>query len=281
MAKIAKKKTVASSSTKSTLFSNTLGKIKGATFNRTKTGANDLAKTRGSLPSGNYSMRIEKIEEKESQNGNNYISWTLKVTDGDFKGKSGFKRSMLQTEDNLQYLLADVAALGFDVSELEDTSELIAIFKQLTKEKPVVNVTVAAKDDGYVNYYFNGIVEESAEEESEEEDEEADEESEEEADEEEAEESDEEEAEEEESDEEESEDEETEEDEEESEESEDDEEEVELEVGNKVSYKHPKTKKKSSGKVTKINASKGTVSVKDKDGTVIVIDPAKSGMEIL
>lgn len=100
------------------------------------------------LPDGNYQVVIEDMEVRASEAGNRYLSWDLRVLAGECKGRHAFKRNMLQTAENLNFLKGDLAVAGLTLAKL---SELPVRCKALIKT--CLEIRVKAKGE-FSNIYI-------------------------------------------------------------------------------------------------------------------------------
>lgn len=131
------------------------------------------------LPPDDYVARIDNAVIGESRNGRTQIDWTLTIIGGDYEGKIVHRYTGLETEENLSYLQGDLEVLELQVPDsIDDLGEVLTEAAGI-----MVDITVA-KNNEYVNIYFNDVVEgdEEVEEEEDEEIEEEEEEAEEEED---------------------------------------------------------------------------------------------------
>ena len=100
------------------------------------------------LPDGTYQVVIEDMEVRESEAGNRYLLWDLRVLAGECKNRHVFKRNMLQTPENLNFLKGDLAVAGLALAKL---SELPVKCKQLVKT--CLEIRVKAKGE-FSNIYI-------------------------------------------------------------------------------------------------------------------------------
>lgn len=227
---------------------------------------------------GNYTAKLTGKDIK-IQNNKPAVLLQYTIEDEDAADEVVTARYWLETEQNLSYLKRDLGRFGYEVDDLDLSSDLDGILDEIVEAEPVCRISVRTSDE-WQNVYLNRVDEmnedENEEDEEEEDDDTEDEDEEESEDEDEDEEEDEEDEDEddEEEDEEEDEDEESEdededddEEEEEDEDEDEDEEEVEIAKGDVVLFKAPRAKKSEECKVTSISESKGTANLKrDRDG---------------
>jgi hypothetical protein len=71
-------------------------------------------------PDGTYDVYVDTLEFKKSQNGNRYLNWQLKIIGPKCSGRVLFKKSMLQTESNMDWLKTDLKMCGLDLKSLKD-----------------------------------------------------------------------------------------------------------------------------------------------------------------
>jgi hypothetical protein len=231
------------------------------------------------FPDGRYIAKLVHVGMGVSEAGRTQAIFQWKFIDGDYEGQTKFDYQGMDSEDNLFYLGRRLEDFEYELPD--DIAEIEAIFKELTKLKPVAKIRMRTKaGSDFQNVYVDKVFGEDEEPELEEADEDEDAEEEEETDE--AEESDEEESDEEESDEEEAEeesdedsddedaDEDADEEEAEEEEEEDDEdvdEEADLQVGMDVIAEFKGEKK--AGKVVEILEQEGKARIRFKDGKTV------------
>lgn len=70
-------------------------------------------------PDGTYLVFVEKVALKTAkESGNAYLSWQLRIVGGAYDGRCIFKKSMLQTPKNLDFLKGDLAIAGVVLDKL-------------------------------------------------------------------------------------------------------------------------------------------------------------------
>lgn len=114
------------------------------------------------LPDGKYQMYVQAVEVKESRYADSYPCFymQLTVTDGEFTGRSVYKRYPLEPiKERLDILKTDLAMMGVDLrrmADLADEEKMSALLDQ------VLEVTIKSKPSNngkiYPNYYLNRVV---------------------------------------------------------------------------------------------------------------------------
>lgn len=105
---------------------------------------------------GRYKVRLTKVVGGVSANGRPQIEFHWKFLSGDYKGKTKISYQGVENENNLKYLLMDIAKFGYETDEIENMDDLKGIIKELNKEKP--KATVSLKTAGeYQNLRINKI----------------------------------------------------------------------------------------------------------------------------
>lgn len=108
------------------------------------------------VPDGKYLATIDRVEWKESKNGNRYLSWGLKVTEGQHTGRYVWKRSMLNNAQSLGFLKKDLETIGLHLEKLSDLNlELL-----LNLPVNIAKKTTPSKTGGepFSNVYITNVV---------------------------------------------------------------------------------------------------------------------------
>ena len=100
------------------------------------------------LPGGDYEGVIKNAVLGLSRNDNLMATYTLEVAEGDFKGRTQYKRQMMETADNIAYGKGDLEAIGVDapdnIADLGDTFEQevigLAVLFSVVHNNEFVNV---------------------------------------------------------------------------------------------------------------------------------------------
>lgn len=137
----------------------TLKKI-GKFWNKAKAKAAESAN--GDYPEfddGRYIARLVDIQIGKSQSSNrDQADFSFKFVEGEYAGKIKHNYQGLETEQNLEFFLKDLARLGYDIEEL-DIDDLKTVIKEITKEKPYVQIVLKTKGGGdYQNVYINRLL---------------------------------------------------------------------------------------------------------------------------
>jgi hypothetical protein len=112
------------------------------------------------LPDGDYEGVIKNAVLGLSKNDNLMATYTLEVTEGDFKGRVQYKRQMLETADNISYAKGDLEAI--DVDAPDNIADLGETFEQEVVSLAVLFSVVHNKE--FVNVYFRERLEEASKE---------------------------------------------------------------------------------------------------------------------
>lgn len=108
------------------------------------------------LPPDDYVARIESAVVGESKKGRLQIDWTLCIVGDDYDGKKVHRYTGLETEENLAFLQGDLETLNLQIpDDIDDLGESLEEANGL-----LVAITVA-KNDEFLNIYFNDVVEEN------------------------------------------------------------------------------------------------------------------------
>ena len=105
------------------------------------------------LPGGDYEGVIKNAVlglTKDEKNPKLMATYTLEVTEGDFKGRTQYKRQMAETADNIAYAKGDLDAIGVDAPD--DIADLGDTFEQEVVGLPILFSVVHNKE--FVNVYF-------------------------------------------------------------------------------------------------------------------------------
>jgi hypothetical protein len=114
------------------------------------------------LPDGKYQMFVKSIAVKESNQLGGYPNFLLQLTvlDGEYAGRSAYKRYTLEPEaKSMGFLKSDLYLLGVNLTSLYDLENAELMTKVLDK---IVEVTIknkpASNGRSYANYYLNRVV---------------------------------------------------------------------------------------------------------------------------
>lgn len=115
------------------------------------------------LPDGKYQMYVKSLSIKESNQLGGYPNFIIQLTvvDGDYAGRSAFKRYSLEPDKNrMDILKSDLALLGVDFKSLYDLEDEALMTKLLDQILDVQIKSKVSKTNGksYPNYYLNRVV---------------------------------------------------------------------------------------------------------------------------
>lgn len=102
------------------------------------------------LPAGDYEGVIKNAVLSLSKNDNLMATYTLEVIEGDFKGRTQYKRQMVETADNIAYAKGDLDAIGVDAPD--NIADLGDTFEQEVVGLPILFSVSHNKE--FVNVYF-------------------------------------------------------------------------------------------------------------------------------
>lgn len=110
---------------------------------------------------GPYIAQLVGVEVKESAAGWNYVDWQFEVLEGDSEGSSVSRRSGIETEENLVWLMRDFARFGLDSDDLDIDSkeDLEEILAQILAAKPKCRIVAKTGDSNIQNVYINKVIE--------------------------------------------------------------------------------------------------------------------------
>lgn len=70
------------------------------------------------VPDGSYVVTIHSVPDfRVSENGNPYLLWVLKISEGPLTGRTIMKQSMLKTQTNMGFFKKDIASCGVEPPE--------------------------------------------------------------------------------------------------------------------------------------------------------------------
>ena len=100
------------------------------------------------IPDGKYTTIVENVDLTESSNGNPMLKWTLRITSGDFEGRTLWKNAAI-TGSSLKFVKRELATCGL---ELDAVSKLPEKLGDLLE----VNLEVFKRARGeFYDVYFN------------------------------------------------------------------------------------------------------------------------------
>lgn len=104
------------------------------------------------MPKGQYPVRVTELVLVKASTGNKMIKWTLKVTDGEFKGRNLWTNTVL-TEESLWVLRNYLTALGVEVPKASVNIE----FSKIIGKVAIADVTVG-EYNGKPKNYINDLI---------------------------------------------------------------------------------------------------------------------------
>jgi len=110
------------------------------------------------LPDGDYVVRVERVELKQSKTGRPMLEWEFVVYDGEFAGRHEWKYNLLDSVDRIQWLKKDLFRAGL---ELEDITQLETSLPQLLDRLLEIKIKSRQGNNGqiYRNVYINKEIE--------------------------------------------------------------------------------------------------------------------------
>lgn len=87
----------------------------------------DVSDTYDELPDGEYTVRVERVELKESKSGRPMLEWEFIVHEGKFAGRHEWKYNMLDHVDNIQWLKKDLFRAGLDLEDITQLEESLPL----------------------------------------------------------------------------------------------------------------------------------------------------------
>lgn len=109
---------------------------------------------------GPYIAQLVAAEVKESAAGWHYVDWQFKILEGDSEGDSVSRRSGIETEENLVWLMRDFARFGLDPDDIDiaDNDDLEAVLAGIVKGKPKCRIVAKTGDSNIQNVYINKVI---------------------------------------------------------------------------------------------------------------------------
>lgn len=122
----------------------------------------DTEDTFDELPDGEYVVKVERVELKESNSGRPMLEWEFVVQEGEFAGRHEWKYNLLDNVDRIQWLKKDLFRAGLD---LEDITQLEESLPQLLDRKLKITIKTKRVNNGnqYRNVYINKQIETASE----------------------------------------------------------------------------------------------------------------------
>lgn len=113
------------------------------------------------VPDGPYIGVLTGAETKVSAEDWNYVDFNFTIQEGEQEDQLLSKRDGLETEENIVWLMRDLARLGVEVDDLEidDKDELDAMLTELVGVAPKVRLVAKTNDKGYQNVFINKLLE--------------------------------------------------------------------------------------------------------------------------
>lgn len=118
------------------------------------------------IEDGPYIAQLFAAELKESAASWHYVDWQFKILEGESEGELVSRRSGIETEENLVWLMRDFARFGLDPDDIdiEDNDDLEAILAGIVKGKPKCRIVAKTGDSNIQNVYINKVIDMEAEE---------------------------------------------------------------------------------------------------------------------
>ncbi len=110
---------------------------------------------------GAYIAKLVGAEVKESAASWNYVDWQFEILEGESEGASVSRRSGIETEENLVWLMRDFTRFGLDPDDidLENNDDLTAILNQIVEAEPKCRIVAKTNDANIQNVYINKVIE--------------------------------------------------------------------------------------------------------------------------
>lgn len=104
------------------------------------------------VPDGSYNVKVDKVDLKNSQNGNPMLAWQLRITGPTQANRVLFRYNMLMNENNVKWLKKDLIICGIKLSKLSDLANHL-------EDLLDINLEVTKKTNGdFENVYFNKFI---------------------------------------------------------------------------------------------------------------------------
>lgn len=122
----------------------------------------DVSDSYDELPDGEYTVKVERVELKESNSGRPMLEWEFVVHEGEFAGRHEWKYNLLDSVDRIQWLKKDLFRAGLD---LEDITKLEESLPLLLDRLLKITIKTKMGNNGlkYRNVYINKQIETEAE----------------------------------------------------------------------------------------------------------------------
>jgi hypothetical protein len=109
------------------------------------------------IPDGKYQARIDKIYmDVVRSSGSDQLCWEFVILVGKFEKRRLFKKSILETRENLSYLKLDLETLKIHIDPISTIDENLDLFKDKFVEVYVKNREY--NDKNYYNVYINNLI---------------------------------------------------------------------------------------------------------------------------
>jgi len=110
---------------------------------------------------GPYIASLTDAQVKESAAGWNYVDWEFTVLEGESEDSKVSRRSGIETEENLVWLMRDFNRFGLDPDEIEldNKKDLQEVLDQIVAAEPKCRIVCKTNDAGMQNVYINKVLE--------------------------------------------------------------------------------------------------------------------------
>ncbi len=125
--------------------------------------ANDSYKNEGyateNKPDGDYTVVVEKVSLKQSDNGTEWFAFVLNVVDGEFANEKFYVNLFLTektAKSTLSKIMNLITVLGYTVQldMFADKESILNTLKEVIGETTILSKKTSAK--GFINYSFKG-----------------------------------------------------------------------------------------------------------------------------
>ena len=143
-------------------FAKTKGNIKKL-WKKAKVQAEDAPDFMATVEDGRYIAKLigAVIKVSATEKAWKHLEWLWEILEGDAEGENIYKRTGLETEDNIMFFIRDLARLDVDTDSLEIDSEkdIEELMEALVEEGVIARLRTRTVDSGFQNVYIDKLIE--------------------------------------------------------------------------------------------------------------------------
>jgi hypothetical protein len=100
------------------------------------------------VPDGKYAAVVDNVDLTESSNGNPMLKWTLRITSGEFAGRTLWKNAAI-TGNSLKFIKRELGICGLELDAVSKLPDNLGALLEVNLE------VIKRSRGGYYDVFFN------------------------------------------------------------------------------------------------------------------------------